>query len=296
MTFRLIEAEKAEHAISRLCSVLGVTRAGYYAWRARPRSRRELVDQELSGLIGRVFVESLETYGAPRVHAELREAHGVRVGRKRVARLMRQLELEGVSRRGKRRQTTIPDPAAAPAPDLVGRRFTAARPNELWLADITYLPTREGWLFLAVVLDAFSRRVVGWSMRDDLKAELVVDALAMAVTRRKPPVGLVHHSDRGSQYTSLAFGTTLRESGLVASMGRRGDAYDNAACESFISTIKNKLIKRKTWTSRDQARLAVFSYIETFYNPRRRHSALGYHSPNEYENMTKETPAPAAAA
>src|SRR3954454_8724244 len=189
------------------------------------------------------------------VHAELREAHGIRVGRKRVARLMRQLELEGVSRRGKRRRTTIPDPAAAPAPDLVGRRFTAAGPNELWLADITYLPTREGWLFLAVVLDAFSRRIVGWSMRDDLKAEFVVDALGMAVTRRKPRAGVVHHSDRGSQYTSLAFGTTLRDSGLGASRVGRGDASDSAACES---TIKNELIKRKPWPSRDQARLAVF--------------------------------------
>jgi len=296
MTFRLIEAEKAQHPVSLLCSVLGVTRAGFYAWRQRGPSRRALGDAELAALIGRVFVESLETYGAPRVHAELREEHGVRVGRKRVARLMRQLELEGISRRGKRRRTTIPDPAAAPAPDLVGRRFTAARPNELWLADITYLPTREGWLFLALVLDAFSRRIVGWSMRDDLKAELVVDALGMAVTRRKPPAGVVHHSDRGSQYTSLAFGTTLRESGLIASMGRRGDAYDNAACESVISTIKNELIKRRSWTSRDQARLAVFSYIETFYNPRRRHSALGYRSPIEYENMTQETPANAAAA
>ena len=296
MMFRLIEAEKAQHRVSLLCSVLGVTRAGYYAGRRRGPSRRALGDAELSSLIGRVFVESLETYGAPRVHAELREAHGIRVGRKRVARLMRQLELEGVSRRGKRRRTTIPDPAAAPAPDLVGRRFNADRPNELWLADITYLPTREGWLFLAVVLDAYSRRIVGWSMRDDLKAELVVDALGMAVTRRKPPAGVVHHSDRGSQYTSLAFGTTLRESGLVASMGRRGDAYDNAACESVISTIKNELIKRRNWTSRDQARLAVFSYIETFYNPRRRHSALGYRSPIEYENMSQETPANAAAA
>lgn len=296
MTFRLIEAEKAQHPVSLLCSVLGVTRAGYYVWRRRGPSRRALTDAKLAPLIGRVFVESLETYGAPRVHAELRETHGIRVGRKRVARLMRQLELEGVSRRGKRRRTTIADPAAAPAPDLVGRRFTAAGPNQLWLADITYLPTREGWLFLAVVLDVYSRRIVGWSMRDDLKTELVVDALGMAVTRRKPPAGVVHHSDRGSQYTSLAFGATLRDSGLVASMGRRGDAYDNAACESVISTIKNELIKRQTWTSRDQARLAVFSYIETFYNPRRRHSALGYRSPIEYENMTQPTPANAAAA
>jgi putative transposase len=296
MIFRLIEAEKAEHPVSRLCSVLGVTRAGYYAWRGRRPSQRVLDDAELGRLIGRVFVESLATYGAPRVHAELREAHGIRVGRKRVARLMRQLGLEGVSRRGKRRRTTIPDHAAAPAPDLVGRRFSASRPNELWLADITYLPTHEGWLFLAVVLDAFSRRVVGWSMRDDLKSELVVDALAMAVTRRKPPAGVVHHSDRGSQYTSLAFGKTLRDSGLVASMGRRGDAYDNAACESFISTLKNELIRRRSWTSRDHARLAVFSYIETFYNPRRRHSALGYRSPNEFETITQEAPATPAAA
>ena len=296
MTFRLIEAEKAEHAISRLCGVLGVTRAGYYAWRQRRPSPRALADSELSTLIGRIFVDSLETYGAPRIHAELRQAHDVRVGRKRVARLMRQLGLEGVSRRGKRRRTTIPDPAVAPAPDLVGRSFTAGRPNELWLADITYLPTHEGWLFLAVVLDAFSRRVVGWSMRDDLKTDLVVDALAMAVTRRRPPAGVVHHSDRGSQYTSLAFGRTLRDSGLVASMGRRGDAYDNAACESFISTIKNELIKRRTWTSRDQARLAVFGHIETFYNPRRRHSALGYRSPNEFEKINQEAVTTAAAA
>ena len=171
------------------------------------------------------------------------------------------------------RSSGLPLRELARIPPLRRRRTSSVaasaprRPNELWLADITYLPTREGWLFLAVVLDAYSRRIVGWSMRDDLKTELVVDALGMAVTRRKPPAGVVHHSDRGSQYTSLAFGTTLRESGLVASMGRRGDAYDNAACESVISTIKNELIKRRTWTSRDQARLAVFSYIETFYNP-----------------------------
>src|SRR3954468_8267208 len=179
MTFRLIEAEKAQHPVSRLCSVLGVTRAGYYAWRERGPSSRARGDAELAPLIGRIFVESLETYSAPRVHAELREAHGIRVGRKRVARLMRQLELEGVSRRGKRRRATIPDPAAAPAPDLVGRRFTAARPNDLWRAAITYLPTPEGSLFLAVVLDVYSRRIVGWSMRDDLETELVVDALGM---------------------------------------------------------------------------------------------------------------------
>jgi putative transposase len=294
MTFRLIEAEKAEHPVSRLCRVLGVSRVGFYAWRRRLPSARSLRDLELERLIVAVFAESRQTYGAPRVHAEL-QARGVRVGKKRIARLMRQLELEGVSRRGKRRSTTSPDPAAPPAPDLVKRRFAAERPDQLWLADITYLPTYEGWLFLAVVMDVCSRKIVGWAMREDLKSELVVDALGMAVARRRPKAGLVHHSDRGSQYTSLAFGRTLRESGLVASMGRRGDAYDNAPIESVISTIKNELVHRSRFTSRDQARLAVFDYIETFYNPRRLHSALGHRSPDDYER-SKLNPEPAAVA
>jgi len=288
MTFRLIEAEKAEHSISRLCSVLAVSAAGFYSWRRRPPSRHARADRELERLIADVFRDSRDTYGAPRVHAELR-ARGVRVGKKRVARLMRSLALEGVSRRGKRRRTTTPDPAAPPAPDLVGRRFVAERPDEVWLADITYLPSYEGWLFLAVVMDVCSRKIVGWSMRDDLKAELVVDALGMAIQRRKPRPGLVHHCDRGSQYTSLAFGRTLRDSGLAASMGRRGDAFDNAPVESVISTIKNELVNRSRFKTRDQARLAVFDYIETFYNARRRHSSLGQRSPDEYERMIKET-------
>jgi putative transposase len=172
---------------------------------------------------------------------------------------------------------------APPAPDLVERNFRAGRPNALWLADISYVPTLEGYLFLGVVMDMYSRKIVGWSMRDDLKADLVVDALAMAVTRRRPPAGLVHHSDRGSQYTSLAFGRTLRESKLIASMGSRGDAYDNAACESVISTLKVEWSKRHRYQSRDQARLSIFPYVETFYNPRRRHSSLGGVSPDEHE-------------
>ena len=208
---------------------------------------------------------------------------------------MRRLELEGVSRRGKRQRTTTPDPAAPRAPDLVKRQFVAERPDQLWLADITYLPTYEGWLFLAVVMDVCSRKIVGWAMREDLKADLVVDALGMAVARRRPRPGLVHHSDRGSQYTSLAFGRTLRDSGLLASMGRRGDAYDNAPIESVISTIKNELVNRRRFKTRDQARLAVFDYIETFYNPRRLHSALGNRSPDDYERSTLN-PEPAAVA
>ena len=290
MRYRLIEAEKAEHRISRLCRVLGVTRQGFYAWRRRGPSLRQLGDAELARLIVQIYDGSLQTYGAPRIQLDLRDDHQVRVGRKRVARLMRQLGIEGVSRRGKKRRMTVADPKAPPAPDLVERRFEASRPNALWLADITYVPTLEGYLFLGVVMDMYSRKIVGWSMRDDLKADLVVDALAMAVTRRRPPAGLVHHSDRGSQYTSLAFGKTLRESGLVASMGSRGDAYDNAACESCIATLKEEWIKRHRYRSRDEARLSIFRYIETFYNPRRRHSSLGGLSPDEYERRLQNRP------
>jgi len=288
MKYRLIEAEKAEHRISRLCTVLGVTRQGFYAWRRRGPSVRQLGDAQLARLIVTIHDGSLQTYGAPRIQLELADEHDVHVGRKRVARLMRQLGIEGVSRRGKRPKTTVPDPQAPPAPDLVERRFEADAPDCLWLADITYVPTLEGWLFLGVVMDMYSRKIVGWSMRDDLKADLVVDALAMAVTRRRPPAGLVHHSDRGSQYTSLAFGKTLRDSGLTASMGSRGDALDNAACESVISTLKVEWIKRHRYESRDQARLSIFSYIETFYNPRRRHSSLGGISPDEYERRCQK--------
>jgi putative transposase len=288
MKYRLIEAEKAAHRISRLCTVLGVTRRGFYAWRRRGPSLRQLGDAELARLIVTIYDGSLKTYGAPRVQLELADEHDVDVGRKRVARLMRQLGIEGVSRRGKQRQTTVPDPKQPPAPDLVERRFAAERPNALWLADITYLPTLEGYLFLGVVMDMFSRTIVGCSMRDDLRSELVVDALAMAVTRRQPPAGLVHHSDRGSRYTSLAFGPTLRDSGLVASIGSRGDAFDNAACEAVISTLQQEWIKRHRYRSRDQARLSIFRYVETFYNPRRRHSPLGGISPDEYERRFQD--------
>ena len=287
MKFSLIEEERSHHPVSRIARVLGVTAAGYHAWKKRPASVRLQEDERLRLLIRDAHDRSRGIYGAPRIHAELALAHGERVSRKRVARLMSELGLEGVSRRGKRRakgaQAELPV-----APDLVRRHFTAAAPNQLWIADITYVPTWEGWLFLAVVVDACSRRVCGWSMRDDLKADLVVDALGMATTRRRPGPGLIHHSDRGGQYRSLAFGRTLRDSGIMASMGSRGDAYDNAAAESFMASIKTELTKRKTFKTRDEARLAVFSYIEAFYNPQRRHSALGYLSPIEYEKMLKE--------
>jgi putative transposase len=296
VTFQLIDQERAHHAVSRLCSVLNVTRQGYWAWKQRPVSRRRLEDERLKPRILEAWDASDQTYGAPRLHAELRLAAGVRVAKKRVARLMRELEIQGVSRRRGRVRTTTPDPKAAPAPDLVKRDFTAAKPDQTWVADITYVPTHEGWLFLAAVMDLYLRKIVGWSMRDDLEAPLVVDAISMAIARRKPKPGLVHHSDRGSQYTSIAMGRTLRDSKIMASMGSKGDPWDNACAESCISTIKNELVKRRTFATRDQARLAIFRYIESFYNALRRHSSLEMLSPNDYEARYWEDNAAAAAA
>lgn len=296
MTFQLIDRERVHHAVSLLCSVLNVSRQGYWAWSKRPASRRRQEDERLKPLILQAWKDSDGIYGAPRLHAELRLAGGVRVGKKRVARLMRELEIHGVSRRRGRIRTTIPDKRAVTAPDLVNRDFTAAKPDETWVADITYVPTYEGWLFLAAVMDLYSRKIVGWSMRDDLEAPLVVDAISMAISRRKPKAGLVHHSDRGSQYTSFAMGRTLRDSKIMASMGSKGDPWDNASAESCISTIKNELVKRRTFQTRDQARLALFGYIESFYNPLRRHSSLGMLSPNDYEHRYWENNTAAAAA
>jgi putative transposase len=290
MSFRLIEAERAQHPVSLLCGVLGVTRGGYYAWKRRRTSKRRREDERLARLIASIFGQSHETYGAPRIQAELADEHGLKVGKKRVARLMRELGIEGVSRRGKRRyKTTIPAKETPAALDLVRRSFQAAGPNRLWVADITYVSTWEGYLFLACVIDTWSRKVVGWSMRDDLKAELVVDALGMALTRRRPRPGLVHHSDRGSQYTSLAFGKTMQDAGILPSMGRRGDAFDNALAESFFATLETELLDRRSFKSRDQARLALFQWIEGFYNSRRRHSTLGQRSPDKYEEIMNKS-------
>jgi putative transposase len=277
-TYRLVDSERAHHAVSLLCSVLGVSRQAYYAWRGRVPSARELRDRELKELIGEVFSESRRTYGAPRVAKTLRRKRGQPVATKRVARLMGELGLRGLSR-GRKGYTTVQDPAATPAPDLLKRNFSADAPDRLWVADITYIRCYEGWLYLAIVMDLFSRKIVGWSMRDSLEAEIVSDALAMAVARRQPAAGVIHHSDRGSQYTSILMGKTLRELDVVASMGSRGCAYDNAACESAIGTIKLELVEQHVFATRDIARLRVFDYIEAFYNPLRMHTI----SPNEYE-------------
>jgi len=264
-----------------MCRVLGVSPSGYYAWRKRPVSARAQADAELLEVIVGIHKESRGTYGAPRIHAELK-ARGYGVGRKRVARLMRVASIEGVSRRRGRR-TTVRD-EQRPAPDLVERAFTADAPDRLWVSDITYVPTAAGFLFLAVVLDVWSRRIVGWSMAPHLRTELVLGALDMAILRRRPE-GVIHHSDQGSQYTSVEFGRRCDQAGVRPSMGSAGDCFDNAMCESFFATLECELIDREHWQSKAEARTAVFEFIEGFYNPRRRHSALGYFSPADYERL-----------
>ena len=289
--YRFVDGEKARFPVATMCRVLGVSPSGYWAWGRRPPSARAQADALLAARIGEIHSASRGTYGAPRVHAELRFEDDVRVGRKRVARLMRAAGLEGVHRRRFVRTTTRDD-TAAPAPDLVRRSFSATAPDRLWVADITYLPTWQGFLYLAAVVDVFSRAVVGWSMAGHLRTELILDAVDMAIARRRPTDGLVHHSDRGTQYTSIAFGLRCREAGIALSMGSTGDAYDNALAESFFASLETELIDRSSWRTRADARLAVFDYIEAFYNPVRRHSSLGQLSPAEFERRYRsETPA-----
>ena len=263
-----------------MCRLLEVSPSGFYAWLPRPLSTRARRDLVLSAKLESAHKESRGTYGVPRLHAEL-AADGEHVGKKRVARLMRRAGLVGISPR-KATFTTVRDPAGRPSDDLVRRDFTATGPDELWVADITYVPTWAGFLYLAVVLDVWSRRVVGWSMSTSLKTDVVLDALNMAVTQRQPR-NVVHHSDHGCQYTSIAFGLRCKEAGVRPSMGTVGDAYDNALCESFFGTLECELLDRRRFRSQAEARMAVFDYIEGFYNPRRRHSALDYKSPIDYE-------------
>jgi putative transposase len=281
--YRLIEAEKARHSVPLLCRLLGVSRSGYYAWRRRPPSERARFDAVLSEKIETIHRNSRATYGAPRVHAELR-AIGIRCSRKRVARLMRRAKLRGCLR-GRRMRTTYRVALQQAAADLVERNFASEEPDRLWVADITYVRSKEGFVYLAFILDACSRKVVGWSMATHLRTEIVVDALQMAIARRKPSPGLVHHSDRGVQYTSLFFGKRLEDEGLLPSMGRVGSAYDNALAEAFVATLKTELLYRSSLPTREVVKTAIFEYIEGFYNSRRRHSALGYLSPAEFEEV-----------
>jgi putative transposase len=275
-----VRANRALYPIAAMCRLLDVSVSGYHAWRRRPPSARTEEDAALLERIREIHSASRGTYGAPRIHAEL-AAEGRHVGRKRVARLMRGAGLAGISRR-RRVRTTVRDQRARPAPDLVERNFAADAPDRLWVADITYIPTWAGFLYLAVVLDAFSRRIVGWSMANHLRTQLVLDALDMALWQRRPE-DVIHHSDQGSQYTSIAFGARCRQAGVRPSMGSVGDAYDNAMCESFFATLECELLDRHRFPSQAEARMAVFEFIEGWYNPRRRHSAIGYLSPVNYE-------------
>jgi putative transposase len=279
--FRFVEQEKARYPVRVLCAALGVSPSGFYAWRSRGPSDRERSDARLAAEIRRSHARSRGTYGVPRVHADLADA-GFHVSRKRVARLMRRDHLAGVHRRRFVR-TTIRDEDAAPFPDLVDRDFRAPGPDRLWVADITALPTRAGACYLAAIVDAWSRRVVGWSMERHMRSELVTAALDAAIIHRRPGTDLIHHSDHGTQYTSLAFGRRLRESGIGASMGSIGDCYDNALAESFFATLETELIDRSDWAGPAEAKAAVFDYIEVFYNRIRRHSSLGNISPERFE-------------
>jgi len=286
-----VSENRARYPIAVMCRVLGVSPSGYYAWAKRPVCERAVMDAALIAEIRTAHTASKGTYGAPRLQIDLAEA-GIRVSRKRVARLMRHAGLAGVSRR-KSAVTTVRD-GARQAPDLVERNFTADQPNMLWVADITYIPTWAGFLYLAVVLDAFSRRIVGWSMATTLHTQVVLDALDMALSQRRPS-GVIHHSDQGSQYTSIEFGKRCRAAGVRPSMGSVGDAYDNAMAESFFATLECEFLDRRRFKTQTEARIAVFEFIEGFYNPRRRHSSLGYLSPITFERQfAKASPDPGA--
>jgi putative transposase len=279
-----VRANQAKYSVRRMCALLGVSPSGYYTWsrRAQPSARR--TDEELREQIRAIYERSRGTYGSPRVHAEL-AATGTHVSRKRVARLMREQGLVGASRR-RRVSTTVRDGKARRAPDLVNRDFSSPERDRLWVADITYIPTAAGFLYLAVVLDAWSRRVVGWSMATHLRTQLVLAALDMALEQRRPQE-VIHHSDQGTQYTSIAFGQRCRQAGVRPSMGSVGDCFDNALCESFFATLECELLERRRFKTQPEARNAVFEFLEGWYNRYRRHSALGYLSPAEFERRAE---------
>jgi putative transposase len=279
--FRFIDREKATHPIRVMCRLFGVSPSGYHAWKTRPISTRAFQDQLLLELIRDSYHRSRDTYGSPRVWEDLREA-GVCIGRKRVARLMRKDALCGAYRPRRWKTTRRGRRLVAPAADHVDRLFAAPEPNQLWVADIKHVETDEGPLFIAAVQDAFSRRIVGWSMRENLRTQIVLDALDMAVQTRRPDA-VIHHSDQGCQYTSIAFGLACRRANITPSMGSVGDCFDNALAESFWATLERDLLSRYTFATRLDARSAIFDYIEGFYNSHRRHSALGQISPVEFE-------------
>ena len=286
MKFECIQTEKASFPVTLMCRQLEVSTSGFYAWLSRPPSARSIANKRLVVEVKAVHAKSRGNYGSPRVHAEL-VAHGGHVGKNRVARVMRENGI--VARRKKRfRHTTDSKHEMPVAPNTLARAFTVDEPDKVWVTDITYIWTREGWLYLAVILDLFSRRVVGWSMNERITRQLAIDALSMAIAARAPAVGLLHHSDRGSQYASADYRAALSAAGIACSMSRKGNCWDNAVAESFFGTMKTELVYHEDWATRADARSAIFEYIEVFYNGCRRHSSIGYVSPVEYESMNFE--------
>ena len=282
MRFRQIEDQRDNWPVRVMCDALSVSPSGYYAWRSRPESPRKSANRVLLDDIQRIHARHRERYGAPRIHAELC-AEGQTVGRKRIERMMRH---HGIRARGPRRYrvcTTDSKHSLPVAPNLLDQNFVADRANQVWLADITYIPTREGWLYLAVILDLFTRKVVGWAMRDHMRAELTIAALIMAIQRRRPGPGLIHHSDRGSQYAAGAYQDILLAATIVPSMSRKGNCWDNAPMESFFGTLKTELVHQCEYPDRDAARRDLFAYIEGYYNRQRIHSAIGYITPEQAE-------------
>jgi len=279
--FAFIAAEKATFPVRLLCRTLRVSRAGFYAWQTRPPALRTRADERLGLEIAAIHAESRQRYGSPRIHAELAD-RGCRTSRKRVARLMR---VRGLAARRRRqfRVTTQSHHRFPIAPNVLARQFERAQPDQAWVTDITYIPTGEGWLYLAVILDLCSRFAVGWAMSDRITDDLTLNALGMALARRRPPQGLLHHSDRGSQYASGDYQQALAQHRIVCSMSRRGDCWDNAVAESFFATLKVELVHDATWATRATARTDLFEYLELFYNGQRRHSALGFLSPRAFE-------------
>ena len=281
MKYQFIEQNKQEFPVVVMCRVLEVSESGFYAWRKRPTCRRRREDAQLTCHIRQVFCSHRERYGSPRIHADLHE-QGIRCSRKRIARLMREA---GMSAKRKRRRvvTTKRDATHPVAPNLLKREFVATEPNKKWVTDITYVPTAQGWLYLAVILDLYSRLVVGWSMSTHCDEALVANAFHMATGRRRPQAGLLHHSDRGCQYTSRAYRLLLEQSGVVVSMSRKGNCWDNASMESFFGTLKDECVGDSIYPSHEHARRSLFEYLEVYYNRQRRHSSLGYVSPMAYE-------------
>jgi len=283
MRFQFIEDHRDQFPVIRMCKVLAVSSSGYYAWRGRPASKREMANRALTEKIKEAFKESDETYGSPRIYQVMRKL-GLMCSRNRVARLMRAEGLRAKQTR-RRRATTKRNKSHRAAPNRLNRDFSAERPNEKWLADITYIPTQEGWLYLATILDLFSRRIVGWAMSDRMTSELTLQALHMAIQRCRPGPGLIHHSDQGSQYTDGGYQAVLRAHHILPSMNSVGSWYDNAPMESFFGTLKSELVHHRLYRTRDEASPDVFYYIEGFYNRRRLHSSLDYLSPEAYDQL-----------